>query len=65
MYLLDTSDTQLSFPRYQANALCVNILFQTTGVFGHRAILIWGDRGTSGAFLLGRYPSDTSPEIQS
>ncbi len=25
--------------------------FHTTGVFGHRAILIWGDRGMAEGFL--------------
>ncbi len=42
--------TQLTQPSYLAHALCANELFITTGVFGHRAILIFGDRDVVGVF---------------
>ncbi len=41
-HVLYTSDTQVSIPSHRAHALCVNTRFQTAGIFGYRAILIWG-----------------------
>ncbi len=48
------TQTQLSLPSYRAHALRANTLFQTTGVFRYRAILIWGDGGMAGGLLLER-----------
>ncbi len=54
------SARDLTIPAYRAKALCVNKLFPTTGVFGHRAILIFGVIETRLAEVTCRTPSSTS-----
>ncbi len=53
-YLLYTPKPQLSLPSHRVRTLSAPILhlFNSTGVFGHLAILIWGDRGLAEGFLL-------------
>ncbi len=46
-----TTHTTL-FPSYRAHALCANIPYPNSiGVFGQRAILMWGDRDMAWGFL--------------
>ncbi len=46
-------------PSYLAHALCVNKLFHKQRGFGHRAILIFGDRDVAGGFKQNTTPSST------
>ncbi len=52
MYLHNTSHTHNSLSCLIVRTLSALIyLSNSPGVFGHRAILLWGDRGMAGGFL--------------